>query len=98
MTDQDHNRSNNTGTGAKALDRDDEESTPSQGGSMGGGLQRDVGKRDEEKAAFEDAGEGRDPSVTGVHKGDYPNGGDEPNLPNRDGGGQSGHVPPRRTS
>ena len=99
MTDQDHNRSNNTGTGAKALDRDDDGPTPSQGGSSGGGVARDVGQRDEEKAAFEDAGEGRDPSVTGVDKGDMPDGGDMPNLPNRDGGGgQSGHVPPRRTS
>lgn len=85
MTDQDHNRSNNSGTGAKALDRDDDGLAPSQSGSSGGNMARDVGQRDEAKAAFEDAGEGRDPSVTGVHKGDYPNGGDEPNLPNRDG-------------
>lgn len=59
--------------------------TPSQGGSSGGGLQRDVGKRDEEKAAFEDAGEGVDPSVTRVHKSDKANDGDMPTLPNRDG-------------
>ena len=97
MADQDHNRSNNTGTGAKTLDRDAEGPTPAQGGSAGGGMAREVGQRDEEKSAFEDAGDGRDPSVTAVRKGDKANDGDMPNLPNRDGGGQSDHVAPKRT-
>ena len=83
MTDSDNGSTSDTGPNALG----DDAPTPTQGGSMGGGLQRDIGKRDEEKAAFEDAGEGVDPSVTRAHKGDYPGGGDEPNLPNRDGDG-----------
>jgi len=59
--------------------------SPAQGGSSGGNLARDVGKRDEERASVEQAGDGRDPSVTRVHKSDKPNDGDAPNLPNRDG-------------
>ncbi len=100
MTDTDHNRSNNGGTGAKALDRDDDGiPTPSQSGASGGDLAREIGQRDEEKTIFGDSGPGRDPQVTSVHKGDKANEGDEPNLPNRTGGGDtSGHVPPRRTS
>ena len=67
--------------------------TPSQGGSSGGVMQRDIGARDEDKSAF-----GGDPQPTSVRKSDKPDGGDEPNLPHRDGGGgQSDHVPPRRT-
>jgi hypothetical protein len=66
--------------------------TPSQSGGSGGNLAREVGQRDEEKSVFEDAGDGRDPSVTRVHKGDKPKDGDKPNLPNRDGssGGTGG--------
>lgn len=60
--------------------------TPSQGGSSGGELAREVGQRDETKASFEDAGAGNDPSVTRVTKGDKANDGDMPSLPNRDGG------------
>ena len=60
--------------------------TPAQGGSSGGNLARDVGKRDEERASVEQSGDGRDPSVTRVHKSDKPNDGDAPNLPNRAGG------------
>jgi hypothetical protein len=98
MTDRDHDRSDNTGTGAKALDRDADGPVPSQSGSSGGGVAREVGMRDEEKAAFEDAGEGRDPSVTGVHKSDMPHGGAAPRLPHREGGAaRSAHVLPRRT-
>lgn len=98
MTDRDHDRSSKTGTGAKAHDRDEDAPTPSQSGSFGGEVAREVGQRDEEKAEFENAGEGRDPSVTAVHKSDYPAGGARPRLPNREGGGgQGGHVPPRRT-
>ena len=90
MADTDHNRSNNSGTGAKTLDRDDER-TPSQGGSSGGDLQREIGSLDEEKAAT-----GGDPQPASVHKSQKPRGGDEPNLPNRDGGGTGDKAPPRR--
>jgi hypothetical protein len=88
MIDSDHNRSNNTGTGAKTLDRDAELPTPSQSGSSGGDMQRDIGARDEEKTAPGIAGDDGDPSPTSVHKGDRPDGGDTPNLPQRDGGGE----------
>lgn len=93
MTDQDHNRSNNSGTGAKTLDRDAEPPTPSQAGSSGGDLQREIGALDEEKAAT-----GADPQPTSVHKGQKPKDGDEPNLPNRQQlGEEAGKVPPRRS-
>jgi hypothetical protein len=59
--------------------------TPSQSGSAGGNLAREIGQRDEERASAEDAGDGRDPSVTRVHKGDKAKDGDIPTLPNRDG-------------
>lgn len=66
---------------------------PSQGGSSGGGLQREVGSIDEEKSAT-----GADPQPTSVHKGQKPRGGDEPNLPNRNQtGGPDDHVEPRRS-
>lgn len=74
--------------------------TPSQSGASGGELAREVGQRDEAKAAEEEAGEGRDPTVTAVRKGDKPECGDAPNLPQRDGGGNSDSSrrgpPPRR--
>jgi len=54
------------------------EPTPSQSGGSGGGVARDVGSRDELAHAT-----GKDGGVTRVHKGDKPNGGDEPSLPNR---------------
>lgn len=98
MTDTDHNRSNNTGTGAKALDRENDLPTPSQSGSSGGELAKEIGQRDEEKSIFGDAGEGRDPQITSVHKGDRENEGDEPNLPNRSGGGTPDRAKPKRTS
>ena len=67
--------------------------TPSQGGSSGGDLQREIGSLDEEKTAT-----GADPQPTSIHKGQKPRDGDEPNLPNRDGGGgQNDKAPPRRT-
>ena len=52
--------------------------TPSQSGSSGGGMQREIGALDEEKTAT-----GGDPQPTSVHKGQKPDDGDEPNLPNR---------------
>ena len=93
MTDRDINRSNDSGTGAKALDRDQEPPTPTQGGSSGGDMQREIGALDEEKAAT-----GADPQPTSVHKGMKPRSGDEPNLPNRQRTHDAGdRAPPRRT-
>ena len=66
--------------------------TPSQGGSTGGDIQREIGSLDEEKTAT-----GADPQPTSIHKGQKPRDGDEPNLPNRDGGGTDDKAPPRRT-
>lgn len=60
------------------IDIPDDERTPSQGGSSGGVMQREIGALDEEKAAT-----GADPQPTSVKKGGHPKGGDEPNLPNR---------------
>jgi len=57
---------------------EDDIPTPSQGGSSGGELQREIGALDEEKVAT-----GADPQPTSVKKGSHPKGGDEPNLPNR---------------
>ena len=66
------------------------------GGSSGGRLQVEIGAEADEIEAVE----GR-PRPVSVHKGDKPDGGDAPNLPNRQGDRQSerqsGHVPPRRT-
>ena len=96
MTDQDHNRSNNSGTGAKTLDRDEDDlPTPTQSGSSGGDMQREIGAIDEEATAT-----GADPQPTSVHKSMKPRSGDEPNLPNRDGEGEGGRdaPPPRRSS
>jgi hypothetical protein len=93
MTDRDINRSNNTGTGAKTLDRDDDLPTPRQGGSSGGDMQREIGALDEEKVAT-----GGDPQPTSVHKGMKPRSGDEPNLPNRQHTRDDrAKAPPRRT-
>lgn len=55
------------------INRLDEFDTPSQSRTSGGRIAREVGKRDEEKNAFN----GRDPLPTSVHKGDHPDGGDE---------------------
>lgn len=57
---------------------EDEPKAPSQGGSAGGDLQREIGSADEERTAT-----GADPQPTSVHKSQKPKGGDEPNLPNR---------------
>ena len=71
----------------------DNERTPSQGGSAGGDMQREIGALDEERTAT-----GADPQPTSVHKGMKPRGGDEPNLPNRQEtrAGQD-KAPPKRT-
>jgi hypothetical protein len=52
--------------------------TPSQSGTSGGGMQREIGALDDEKTAT-----GADPQPTSVHKGMKPRSGDEPSLPNR---------------
>ena len=72
---------------------EDDLPTPSQGGSSGGGLQREIGALDEERTAT-----GADPQPTSVHKSQKPRGGDQPNLPNRQQtrGGQD-KAPPRRS-
>jgi hypothetical protein len=49
------------------------------GMSAGGDLQREIGSIDEEKSAIGEGG------PTSVHKGQRPDDGDEPNLPNQDG-------------
>lgn len=73
---------------------EDDLPTPSQGGTSGGRIEREIGAIDEEATAT-----GADPQPTSVHKGMKPDGGDEPNLPNREQTreGQD-KAPPRRTS
>ena len=73
---------------------EDDLPTPSQGGTSGGRIEREIGAIDEEATAT-----GADPQPTSVHKGIKPDGGDEPNLPNREQTreGQD-KAPPRRTS
>lgn len=74
MTGKDLNRSNNTGTGAKTLDRKDFP-TPSQGGASGGDLQREIGQRDDIQQLSDDAGIAAEPQPTSVKKSDKPEGG-----------------------
>lgn len=73
---------------------EDDLPTPSQGGTSGGRIEREIGAIDEEATAT-----GADPQPTSVHKGMKPDGGDEPNLPNREQTreGQD-KAPPKRTS
>ena len=67
--------------------------TPSQGGTSGGGMQREIASADDEKVAT-----GADPQPTSVHKSQKPHGGDEPNLPNRAQiRATQDKAPPRRT-
>ena len=71
----------------------DEPPAPSQSGTSGGGMQREIGSADDERT-----GTGADPQPTSVHKGQKPDGGDQPTLPNRSGGEGSGDkAPPRRS-
>ena len=75
------------------IDIPEDERTPSQGGSSGGRIEREIGALDEEKTAT-----GADPQPTSVHKGHKADKGDEPNLPNRgQGGDQPDRARPRRT-
>ena len=71
-----------------------DETTPTQGGSSGGDMAREIGAIDEERTAT-----GADPQPTSVHKSMKPRSGDEPNLPNRQqtGEGQT-KPPPKRTN
>ena len=73
---------------------EDDLPTPSQGGTSGGRIEREIGAIDEEATAT-----GADPQPTSVHKGMKPDGGDEPNPPNREQTreGQD-KAPPKRTS
>lgn len=67
--------------------------TPSQGGSSGGELQREIGALDDEKVAT-----GADPQPTSVHKSQKPHGGADPHLPNRQQTRDApDKAPPRRT-
>ena len=68
-----------------------EEVTPSQSGGGGGILAREIGGREEEQVAL-----GGDPVHASIHKGDKPNGGDAPNLPNRDAGPAMGSTSDHR--
>ena len=81
------------------IELSDDERTPSQGGSSGGDMQREIGAIDEERTAPKGAEGGADPQPTSVHKGMKPRQGDEPNLPNRQqtGEGQD-KAPPKRTN
>lgn len=76
------------------IDQADDLPTPSQGGTSGGRIEREIGAIDEEATAT-----GADPQPTSVRKGMKPDSGDEPNLPNREQTreGQD-KAPPRRTS
>ena len=72
---------------------EDDLAVPSQGGSSGGDMQREVGALDEEATAT-----GADPQPTSVQKGMKPRSGDEPNLPNREQTREGQDpAPPRRT-
>ena len=62
---------------------DEAEAAPSQAGTSGGNLQRELGARAEEEHEIGQAG-GEGDAVTRVHGSDKPRGGDRPNLPNRD--------------
>ena len=76
------------------IDQADDPPTPSQGGTSGGRIEREIGAIDEEKAAT-----GADPQPTSVKKGERPDAGDEPNLPNREQTrGEQDKAPPRRTA
>ena len=75
------------------IDETDDLPTPSQGGSSGGRIEREIGAIDDEKVST-----GADPQPTSVHKGQKPHGGDEPNLPNRTQTREpQGKAPPKRT-
>ena len=63
------------------IDRETDLPTPSQGGSSGGDLAREIGQRDEDKTAT-----GASDQITAVRKGDKPAEGDASGPGKRDGG------------
>ena len=72
---------------------EDDLATPSQGGSSGGDMQREIGAIDEEATAT-----GADPQPTSVQKGQKPRDGADPKLPNRhQTRGEQDEAPPRRS-
>ena len=75
MTDRDRPDDN------EIIDRETDLPTPSQGGSSGGDLGREIGQRDEDKTAT-----GESDQLTSVHKSDKPNDGDKSGPGKRDGG------------
>ncbi len=75
MTDRD--RSDDS----EIIDRETDLPTPSQGGSSGGDLAREIGQRDEDKTAT-----GESDQLTQVNKGDKADDGNESGPGKRDGG------------
>jgi hypothetical protein len=75
MTDRDRPDDN------QIIERETDLPTPSQGGSSGGDLAREIGQRDEDKTAT-----GESDLPTGVHKGDKPADGAATGKGKRDGG------------
>jgi len=73
---------------------EDDLPTPSQGGSSGGEIQREIGSLDEEATAT-----GADPQPTSVQKGQKPHDGADPKIPNRQQTSEPrDKAPPRRTN
>ena len=66
---------------SEIIDRETAEPTPSQSGSSGGDLAREIGQRDEDKTAT-----GASDQVTRVRKSDKPDDGAESGPGKRDGG------------
>ncbi len=66
---------------SEIIDRETSLPTPSQGGSSGGDLAREIGQRDENKTAT-----GESDQLTQVNKSDKPNDGNESGPGKRDGG------------
>ncbi len=75
MTDRDRTDDN------EIIERETAIPTPSQGGSSGGDLAREIGQRDEDKTAT-----GESDELTRVRKSDKPAEGDESGPGKRDGG------------
>lgn len=76
MTDRDRSTDD-----SEIIDRETELPTPSQGGSSGGDLAREIGQRDEDKTST-----GESDQLTSVRKGDKPDDGAESGPGKRDGG------------
>ena len=72
---------NRTGDDSEIIDRETELPTPSQGGSSGGDLAREIGQRDEDKTAT-----GESDEITRVLKSDKSAEGAKTGEGKRDGG------------